>query len=305
MGLNLAQKIAGLELRNPTILSAGILGLTGLGLKNVWEAGAGAVVTKSLGLKGRKGYPNPTIVNVGYGFVNAMGLPNPGVKEYSLEIKTVKSSKETCLIASIYGALPEEIAKAALVVEEAGADAVELNLSCPNVKQVGMEVGQDPILVHNIISAVKNVVKIPVFAKLSPNVSDIKVLAQAAANAGVDGLVAINTIKAMTLDLETGRPILANKMGGLSGPAIKPIALRCVYEVSQSINIPVIGCGGIASWEDAVEFLLAGASAVQIGTAIAYKGLGVFNEITSGLEWYLKRKHFKSIGEIIGRSHKY
>lgn len=287
------------------MLSAGILGLSGVSLRAVWEAGAGAVVTKSLGLKARMGHPNPTVVNVGCGFINSMGLPNPGVEEYAEEIETAKSSGETVIIASVYGALPEELAEAAARVEKAGVDAVELNLSCPNVEGVGMEVGQDPRLVQNIVKAVKRAVDVPVFAKLTPNVSDIKVLAKAAADAGADGLVAINTIRAIAIDLETGRPILSSKLGGLSGPAVKPVALRCVYEASQAVSVPVIGCGGVTCWQDAVEFLLAGASAVQIGTAIAYRGLDIFGEVTSGLERYLRRRGFGGVGEVVGLSHRY
>jgi len=287
------------------MLSAGILGITGLSLRAVWEAGAGAVVTKSLGLKARAGYPNPTIVDVGCGYINSMGLPNPGVKEYTAEIRAAKGLGEVVIVASIYGALPEEFSEAAETVEGAGADAVELNLSCPNVEGVGMEIGQDPKLVRNILRAVKKTVQVPVFTKLTPNVSDLGALAKTAADAGSDGLVAVNTVRAMAIDLETGRPILPSKVGGLSGPAVKPIALRCVYEASQAVRIPVIGCGGVTSWRDAVEFFLAGASAVQIGSAIASRGLGIFKEVTAGLENYLERKNFRSVGEIVGQSHKY
>jgi dihydroorotate dehydrogenase (NAD+) catalytic subunit len=302
---NLEVNIGGLQLKNPTMLSAGVLGLSGSNLRAVWKAGAGAVVSKSLGLEGRNGHPNPTIVNVSCGFINSIGLPNPGAEEYAKEIKTLKCGGPIVLVASIYGARPNELAKLARIVTEAGVDAVELNLSCPNVEGVGMEVGQDPHLVQRIVRAVKKVVDIPIFTKLTPNISDIKIVAKAAEDAGADGLTAINTVRALAIDVETGRPILSSRLGGLSGPAIKPIALRCVYEASQTVSIPVIGCGGVTSWEDAVEFFLAGASAIQIGTAIAYKGLSVFKEITCGIKHYLKKKNITEVGEIIGRSHKY
>jgi len=239
---SLETEIAGLKLRNPTILTAGVLGMSGLSLSAVWEAGAGAVVTKSLGLKARPGHPNPTLVNVGCGFINSMGLPNPGAAEYAKELRAVKRDGDMVVIASIYGALPEELAAVAKIVESAGADALELNLSCPNVEGVGMEVGQNPQLVRSIIKLIKKTVKVPVFAKLTPNISDISVVAKAAEEAGADGLVAINTLRAIAIDLETGRPILSSKLGGLSGPAIKPVALSCVYEVSGVVSIPVIGC---------------------------------------------------------------
>lgn len=298
-------EIAGIKLRNPTMLSSGILGLTGTALRTVWEAGAGAVTTKSLGLKARMGHPNPTVVNVGCGFINSLGLPNPGAEEYTEDLKIAKSGGSIVIVASIYGAQPDEFAEVSEIVQRGGADAIELNLSCPNVEGVGMEIGQDPKLVKTIVKAVKKRVKIPVFTKLTPNISDIKVIAKAAADGGSDGLVAINTIRAIAIDLETGRLILANKMGGLSGPAIKPVALRCVYEVSKIVNIPVIGCGGITCWQDSVEFLLAGASAVQIGTAVAYQGLEIFREVEDGIKKYLERKNIRSVKDIVGLSHGY
>lgn len=302
---DLSIEVAGLKLRNPTMLAAGILGLSDLSLRKVWDAGAGAVVTKSLGLKPRRGYPNPIVVDVGCGFLNAVGLPNPGVAGYVEEIRSVKAKGDIVVIASLYGGSADEYAEAARVIGCAGVDAVELNLSCPNVKEVGMEVGRDPHLVGEVVRAVKRKVMIPVFTKLTPNISDIKEIAKAAETAGSDGIVAINTIRAMAIDVETGRPILANKIGGLSGPAIKTIALRCVYEIAQTVNVPVIGCGGITGWRDAVEFMLAGASAIQMGTAIAYKDVSVFNDVTRGISRYLRRKGYRSVKEIVGLSQKF
>jgi dihydroorotate dehydrogenase (NAD+) catalytic subunit len=296
--------VAGLSLRNPTMLAAGILGMTGLSLRKVWNAGAGAVLTKSISLQPRLGYKNPTIVDVGYGFLNAMGIPNPGVYEYVAEAKAAMSEGEIVIIASLYGNTPKEIAKTARIIETAGVNAIELNLSCPHVKYGGMEIGTNPNIVKKIVKAVKKTIQIPVFTKLTPNISDIKAIARAAEASGSDGIVAINTVKAMAIDVETGRPILANKVGGLSGPAIKTIALRCIYEIAQSVNIPVIGCGGITDWEDAIEFILAGASAVQIGTAIAHKDVDIFGEITTGIEHYLKRKGYNNVEEIVGLSHR-
>jgi len=298
---NLRTEIAGLRLRNPTMLSAGILGMTGRSLRAVWDTGAGAVVTKSLGLNPRKGYPNPSVVDVGCGFLNAMGLPNPGVREFLDELKTAHSDQVT-VIGSIYGGSPEEFAETADVLRKS-VDAIELNVSCPHVKEVGVEIGQNPELVETVVSRVRKAITLPLFVKLSPNVTSITKLAQAAERGGADAVVAINTLRAMAIDIETCRPVLGNKVGGLSGPAIKPVALRCVYEISQTVKIPVIGCGGISDWKDAVEFLLAGARAVQIGTAVAYHDLSVFKEVTSGLERYLLRKGYAGIGEIVGLSH--
>lgn len=304
MSRRLAIEIAGLKLANPTMLASGILGLSGLTLKRVADAGAGAVVTKSVGLEPREGYPNPTVVQAECGLLNAVGLPNPGVHSFGEEICEAKELGVP-IIVSVYGFSSEEFAEAARVAVEAGADAIELNVSCPHVEKTGAEIGQSPRLVAEIVKKVKGRVDKPVFTKLTPNVADIAKVAKAAAEAGADAITAINTVRAMTIDVETARPILANKIGGLSGTAIKPIAVRCVYEVYREVDIPVIGCGGISTWRDAVEFMLAGASAVQIGTAIAFNGLDVFKSVTKGVDAYLKKRGFRSVKEIVGLSHRY
>jgi len=304
MSSRLAIEIAGLKLANPTMLASGILGLSGLTLKRVVDAGAGAVVTKSVGLEPREGYPNPTVVQAECGLLNAVGLPNPGVHYFSEEIREAKELGVP-IIVSVYGFSSEEFAEAARVAVEAGADAIELNVSCPHVEKTGAEIGQSPRLVAEIVKKVKGRVDKPVFAKLTPNVADIAKVAKAAAEAGADAIATINTVRAMTIDVETTRPILANKIGGLSGTAIKPIAVRCVYEVYREVDVPVIGCGGISTWRDAVEFMLAGASAVQIGTAIAFNGLDVFKSVTKGVDAYLKKRGFRSVKEIVGLSHRY
>jgi dihydroorotate dehydrogenase (NAD+) catalytic subunit len=304
MSKRLATEIAGLKLSNPTMLAAGILGLTGASLRSVIEAGAGAVVTKSLGLKPRDGYPNPTVVQVDCGLLNAMGLPNPGIRHFCEEMREVKKM-EVPVIVSIYGFSSEEFAKAAGVATDAGADALELNVSCPHVEETGAEIGSDPELVMEVVREVKNKVDTPVFVKLTPNVSNLVEVAKAAVENGADAITAINTVRAMAIDIETTRNLLANKIGGLSGPAIKPIAVRCVYEIYREVDVPVIGCGGITNWRDAVEFILAGASAVQIGTAIAFKGLKVFKSVARGIDAYIKKKDFGSVKDIVGLSHRH
>lgn len=294
--------LAGLKLANPTMLASGILGLSAESLGNIVMGGAGAIVTKSVGLKPRNGYANPTIVQTSYGLINAMGLPNPGITEFVKEIHESKSLGVS-VIVSVYGFSAEEYATAAKIAVDAGADAVELNVSCPHVKQTGSEIGQNPEILAEVVRKVKTVVEKPVFAKLSPNVTNIAEIAEAAAKAGADALTAINTVKAMAIDTETTVPILSNKTGGLSGPAIKPVAVRCVYEIYERVEVPIIGCGGITDWRDAVEFVLAGATAVQIGTAIALKGPSVFKKVTRGIDAYLRKKGFKSVNEIVGLSH--
>ena len=304
MSNRLVTEIAGLKLANPTMLAAGILGMSGLSLKRAAEAGAGAVITKSMGLKPRVGYSNPTLVQVDCGLLNAMGLPNPSVHHFVEEISEAKK-RGVPVIISVYGFSSEDFGEAAKIAAEAGADALELNVSCPHVEKTGSEIGQSPQLVAKVVEKVKNTVNKPVFVKLTQNVADITEIAETAVKAGADAIAAINTVRAMAIDVETTRPVLANKVGGLSGPAIKPIAIRCVYEVYRKVKIPVIGCGGVTTWQDAVEFMLAGASAVQIGTAIGFEGLGVFKSVAEGIDSYLENMNFGSVKEIVGLSHRY
>jgi len=298
----LETEIAGLKLRNPTILASGILGTSAEYLAEISHAGAGAVTTKSVGLKPREGYKNPTVIQVECGILNAVGLPNPGIRMFVKEIREMRSL-EIPVIVSVYGFSPEEYAEVAVRAVEAGADAVELNLSCPHVEGAGAEIGRSPEMVSLVVEKVKESVDKPIFAKLTPNVADIKKIAEAAASSGVDAITAINTVRAMAIDIETCRPILANKIGGLSGGAIKPIAVRCVYEIYEDVDVPIIGCGGVRTWRDAVEMLLAGASAVQIGSAIAYEGIYVFRKVAEGIESYLRRKGYGSVREIVGLAH--
>jgi dihydroorotate dehydrogenase (NAD+) catalytic subunit len=300
----LAVNLAGLQLANPTVLASGILGYSTETLGNLVKGGAGAVVTKSVGLKPREGYANPTVVQVSCGLINSMGLPNPGIDEYVRELRRMKAAVNVPLISSVYGYSAEEYATVAKKAVVAGADAVELNVSCPHVKDTGSEIGQCPETVAEVVREAKASVSGPVFVKLSPNVASIAEVAEAAVKAGANGLTVMNTVKAMAIDIETAMPVLGNRVGGLSGPAIKPIALRCVYDVYERVKVPIMGCGGIVDWRDAVEFLLAGASAVQIGTAISFKGRNVFRSVALGIERYLRRKHFEKVEEIVGLSHR-
>jgi dihydroorotate dehydrogenase (NAD+) catalytic subunit len=300
----LKTRLAGLELKNPTALASGILGYSPESLLRIAEAGAGAVVTKSVGLKPRMGYPNPTVVQANCGIINAMGLPNPGIAGYASEISFTKTVITVPLIVSVYGYSAEEYAEVAKAAAEAGADAVELNVSCPHVKETGSEIGQNPKLLTQVVHQVKAAVRKPVIVKLSPNVTDIVELARAATKAGADALTAVNTVRAMAIDAETALPILSNTRGGLSGPAIKPIALRAVYDIYEQVKAPIFGCGGVTTWQDAVEFLLAGASAVQIGTAIATQDPTVFKTVNRGIQAYLKKKKFRSVKEIVGQAHR-
>lgn len=301
--VDLAVDLNGLKMKNPLMLASGILGTTADLIVRALEAGAGAVVTKSISLKPREGYRNPTIVAVECGYINAVGLANPGSKAFLRELKKIED-QNLPVVVSLFAEGSEEFARLARVFEGSCAKAYELNLSCPHVKGVGLEVGHDPQLVKKIVKRVKECTKKPVYVKLSPNLPNIVDVAASAEKAGADGITATNTIRAIAIDADAAKPILSNKVGGLSGPALKPISLRCVYEIFEYVKIPVIGSGGIVTWRDAVEYLLAGASALQIGSAVAYEGFEVFTKIIEGLASYLKTRGYKSVREIVGQAHK-
>jgi len=285
-------------------LASGILGYTADSLLSIVESGAGAVVTKSVGVKPRLGYANPTVVQAKCGLINAMGLPNPGIDGYAGEISYSKTILNVPLVVSVFGYSAEEYAQVAEKAVKAGADAVELNVSCPHVKQTGSEIGQNPRLLAEVVGKVRASVSKPLIVKLSPNVSDIAEMAEVAVKAGADALTAINTLKALAIDVDTMLPVLSNVRGGLSGPAVKPVALRCVYDIYEKVKVPILGCGGIATWQDAVEFFLAGATMVQIGTAVALKSPGVFQTVNRGVSSYLNKKGCKSVKEIVGLAHR-
>jgi dihydroorotate dehydrogenase (NAD+) catalytic subunit len=297
----LSIEIAGLRLRNPTMLASGFLGVSGQTLRRVVEAGAGAVVTKSSSLRPREGNPGPTIVEVPVGLLNAIGLASPGISLMKDEIAEAKMSGVP-VIVSVFGFSVSDYSRSARIAETFGADAVELNVSCPHVSGVS-EIGQDPRMVAKVTRTVKRRVDIPVFVKLSPNVANIVEIGRSAERAGADAITAINTVRAMSIDIHVRLPVLSAKIGGLSGPAIKPVAVRCVYELAERVKLPIIGVGGIMGWEDAVEFFLAGASAVQVGTAILQKDLKIFSEVAEGLSSYLKENGFTSVSELVGLAH--
>jgi len=291
--------ITGLKLKNPTILAAGVLGSTGASLLRVAGSGAGAVVTKSIGCVPNAGHPNPSMVETECGFLNALGLPNPGYQQYREELVTAKRGGVP-VIASVFGENASEFVEVALGLSDL-ADAIELNLSCPHAGRYGASIGIDPSLVWEIASAVKSAVSIPVWVKLTPNVTDIAEIGLSAEEGGADAVVAINTVRAMAIDIESGFPILGNRFGGLSGTAIKPIAVKCVYDLYAALDIPVIGVGGISTWQDAVEMMMAGASAVQVGSAVR-GGISVFAEIADGIESYCRMRGCE-VSDICGIAH--
>jgi len=296
-------EICGIKMKNPTMLAAGILGSTAASLNWAARSGAGAVVTKSFGLNPNKGYANPTTVEVTSGVINAIGLSNPGVDNFKAELE--KLNKSVPAIASLYGANAEEFSGIATRVEGL-VDALELNVSCPHAMGgCGSAIGQDPDLTAEIVRSVKKSVKIPVIVKLTPNVTDIVEIARHAEKAGADALTMINSLgPGMKIDIETGNPILKNRIGGLSGPAVKPIAIRCVYDVYESVEVPIIGVGGIRDYKDVLEFLYAGANCVQIGTSIMYEGMEIFRKISNGLERFMNEMGYEKVEEMVGIAHK-
>ena len=301
--VDISVAISSLKLENPTLLASGILGISPKTFMRIKKSGAGGIVTKSIGLEPNDGYSAPTLVEVEGGYLNAMGLPNPGCEAFSEELREA-DWLDMPIIVSVFGSSPEELAKIVDSFEDTPCQAYELNLSCPHVSNVGVEVGSDPRSVYELTSAIKQKSKKPLFVKVTPMVPDVIEIAKAAEEAGADGITAVNTIKGMAIDLKIGRPILHNRVGGLSGPALKPVAIRCVYELYKSLNIPIIGCGGVTTWEDAIEFFMVGATAVQVGTAIASRDLILFQEIVDGIIKYLEEKGHDDLKGIIGIAHK-
>ena len=298
----LSVEIAGLKLQNPFILASGIWGETGATLARALWSGAGAAVTKSIGLEPRAGYANPTIVEVPHGFRNAMGLPNPGIDAYGEEVEEALRAGKP-VIGSIFGGNAREFSKLARRMEGYGVQALELNLSCPHAKGYGAQLGQDPDITRKITASVKAAVRIPVFVKLTPNVSSIATIGKAAEAGGADGIAAINTLRGMAIDLELGRPVLSHGSGGYSGPGVKPVGIACVYELYGAVRIPIIGMGGISSGADAAEYLLAGAAGVQVGSLVHRSRDRTFPRLCRELDRFLTARHFRSPRAITGKAH--
>ena len=303
--MDISIKLSSIKLQNPTILASGILGITTSLLKRVADAGAGAVTTKSIGPEKRKGHENPVIVELDYGLLNAVGLSCPKPDESIEELKIAVKSINKPVIASFFARTISEFGYMAELVSEAKPTFLEANISCPNVEDtLGKPFGCNHEIASRITRAIKNSSNIPLIVKLTPNVVDIKVIARAVEDAGADAIAAINTVgPGMKIDIKTGNPILSNKVGGLSGPAINPIAVRCIYDIYSVVDIPLIGIGGIQSGEDAIEMMMAGASAVGIGTGVWQRGIGIFKEVTAEMEAFMKDNGYSCLKEIVGKAH--
>lgn len=299
---SLATSIGKIELERPVMLASGILGISLDVFNRLYRSGAGAVVTKSLSKEPWEGYPNPTILGLkSGGWINAVGLSNPGAPYFA---KMIEPNTDVPIIVSLVGSVPEDFDFMIKQFANCKVAAYELNLSCPHVAKVGLEVGDDPELVKKIVTTAKKSSDVPVIAKVGLGTTHYLNTVGAAIDSGIDAITAINTIRAMAIDVDTQRPILSNRFGGLSGPPIKPVALRCVYEISSKYDIPIIGCGGVSTWEDAVEFFLAGASSVQIGSAIGDNWINVFDDINKGIKKYMTDNDFSKIEEMVGLAKK-
>ncbi len=298
--IDLNVNIAGVHFNNPVIMASGTYGFGKEYSEYVDLNQIGGISVKGLTLKERKGNKPPRIAETPAGILNSVGLQNPGVESFIKEDLPFLRNYKTKIIANIAGNTIEEYCEMAEIIGNSDVDAIEMNVSCPNVKAGCLAFGTTPKGIEEITSTVKKYCKQPLIVKLTPNVSDIKSIAMAAEGAGADCISLINTILGLAIDINKKKPILANNFGGLSGPAVKPIALRMVYEAAHSVKIPVIGMGGISSWEDAIEFMLAGASAIMVGTANFVNPLAPI-EIVNGIEKYLERHGHTSLNEIIGK----
>lgn len=298
-------ELPGLSLKNPIIPASGCFGF-GREFASLYDLSLlGGIMIKATTLEPRFGNPTPRVAETGAGMLNAIGLQNPGLKGVVENELPWLEQFDTPIIANVAGSQVDDYVEVAKQISQAkNVHALELNISCPNVKTGGIAFGTDPNMAASLTKAVKEVSSVPVYVKLSPNVANIVEIAQAIEAAGADGLTMINTLIGMRLDLKTGKPILANKTGGLSGPAVKPVAVRMVHEVSQAVSIPIIGMGGVQSAEDVLEFLLAGASAVAVGTA-NFVNPFICPEIIEELPNVLAAYGYSSVEECIGRSWKH
>ena len=295
--------LAGIPLRNPFLLASGIWGESGTSLAGAWAHGAGGVITKSIGSVPRTGYPNPTVEMYDqWGFLNARGLPNPGIEEYPREIEVAREAGAT-VIGSVFGRDGDEFAGLARRLEATGVVAIELNLSCPHAEGFGTEVGGTPEAVEQITRSVVGAVRVPGLSKITPNTSDPAALAEAAERGGARAVSAINTVRGLAIDTRLRRPTLSHGLGGLSGPAIKPVGLACVWQIYERVRIPIIGVGGIRTAQDALEYIQAGARAVQVGTAVAFDGIRVFDTLRSDLDRLLDDHGFSRVEEAVGAAH--
>ncbi len=297
---DLSVKIAGLKLKNPVMTASGTFGY-GLEFDPFLDIGLlGAIVVKGLSLHPKEGNRPPRIVETPAGMLNAIGLQNIGIEVFVREKLAALKEKGATVVVNFFGNSKEEYVEAASRLSDAdGIAALEVNISCPNVKAGGIVFGTDPAVAYDLIREIRRSTSLPLIVKLSPNVTDIAVMARSVEEAGADAVSLINTLTGMAIDIEKRRPKLANVTGGLSGPAIRPVAVRMVWETARAVSVPVIGIGGIMNAGDALEFIIAGASAVQVGTA-NFVNPGVSKEIVDGIEAYMTEQGIDRFTDLIG-----
>jgi len=303
--VDLSVNLCGVRLANPTVMASGILGLSHSVMARVARSGAGAVTTKSCSLRPRPGYHNPVVLDWQAGLINAVGLSNPGIEVMVEEIRAAKEEMALVgvpIIASIFADTIYDFGTIARFADEAEPDLIEVNISCPNIDHRYQQVfAADPYVAAQVTHRVKQNTDIPVLVKLSPNVTSIAKVAQAVAEAGADGITAINSLgPGLILDIDTRRPVLAHGAGGVSGPAIRPIAVRCVRDICRAVDIPVLAVGGVTTGRDVVEMLLVGATAVGIGSGVFYRGMDIFRKTNDELAQYMVAHGFRTIAEFRG-----
>ena len=296
---DLSVNIAGVSFQNPVIPASGTFGY-GREYAKFYDIGRlGGISVKGTTLERREGNPPPRVAETPSGMLNSVGLQNPGVEHFIKEESPYIKQAGTRIIANIAGSTPEDYAEMARRLDGTDVDMIELNISCPNVKCGGAAFGTDPKVAGGITRLVKDATSKPVMVKLTPNVTDIALMAKAVEAEGADAVSLINTLLGMRIDIKTRRPILKNNVGGLSGPAVFPVAVRMVWQVANAVRIPVVGMGGIATWKDAVEMMMAGASAIQVGAALFTNPYAPV-EIIDGLNQYLDENGIASVSEIVG-----
>ena len=299
----LQTKLCNIKLKNPTILASGILGVTKESVDRIGKSGAGAVTLKSLCHEERQGNSNPTMFGYNSVFLNAVGLPGQGIDSAMKDFKSL-DNLSVPVIGSIYGYRIDQFGQVAKKMASLKPSMIEVDISCPHM-DYGKPYYADPELTAKVTKEVKkNSGKIPVSIKLSPNVYDIREIAHAAEKAGADAITAINTASGMTINIDAKKPVLANKIGGISGPALKPIAVRCVYEIYETVKIPIIGTGGVTYGKDAIEMIMAGAACVGIGTGIYYRGINIFKKVCDEMTAWMKKNKVNNLNEIRGIAHK-
>ena len=298
--INFLEKI----FKNPLILASGIRGVTGSNMAKAVRDGAGGITAKSVSLEPREGHVNPTMCGTEHYFINAVGFSNPGIDRVIEEIKVFKKLSKAPIIGSIFAGTMKEFGKIACKMDKAPIDIMEVDISCPNVSsEFGLPISFDPKGSAEVIKIVKKNTKKPVSVKLSPAAWNIAEIAQACEKAGANAITAVNTMPGIIISAKARRPFLTNGIGGISGPALKPIALRCVYQIYEKVSIPIIGTGGVSTGEEAIEMMLCGASLVGVGTAFYYRGARALEKIDREIKQFMKEEKIRNLKSIVGKAH--